>query len=233
MSNRMIVSKIILEDADFHDFQKIILTHDKGFFDILKSKTDYSEWEYLEFCKKDETEITSKPEVKINKTELEKAKDFFNENEFDACANYLRKEAEKLLKHYLNKELETKFENLSSLIVHAKENVESERLARFNKLFKENNLPLKKLKDNFEQDATLAPETIGKLKTLRKRLVDFLIQENEQEIKVVKLLKELASIKDRILNPGSHGNSMPLYSQELQEAIQIVEKLQQLLKTAP
>jgi ABC-type dipeptide/oligopeptide/nickel transport system ATPase subunit len=232
MSNRMIVSKIILEDKDLQEFQKIILTHDKGFFDILKSQTNTSDWEYLEFSK-DEKLIDSKPVVKTNKTELEKAKEFFEANEFDACANYLRKEVEKILKHYLNKELKNEFETLSSFIGRVKNKIKSERLARFNKLFKRNNLPLEKLKEDFEQDETLTPEIKGHLKTLQNHLFNFLIQENKKEINILNVLGELEVIKDRILNPGSHGNSIPLYSQELQEAIVIVEQLHRLLNPVP
>jgi len=73
----------------------------------------------------------------------------------------------------------------------------------------------------------------GQLKTLRQRLVSFLIQQNAQELKISKLMDELASIKDRILNPGSHGAPVPLYGQELKEAIGMIEQLHQLLKPVP
>jgi len=232
MSNRMIISKIILEDTDLADFQKIILTHDRGFFNILKSKTDATEWEYLEFCK-DEKKIDSKPNVKINKTELEKAKEFLEHSEFDVCANYLRKEAEKILKQYLNKELNGEFEALSNLINQAKNQVESERLTRFNKLFQKGTLPLEKLLGDFESDATLIPVEKGQLRTLKTHLINFLISQSQQEIKISEKLDELKSIKDRILNPGSHNTSMPYYEQELKDAIQIIEQLYALLNVAP
>ena len=231
MSNRMIVSKIILEDPDLADFQKIILTHDKGFFDILKSKTTAAEWEYLEFHK-NEKRIDSKPDVKINKTELEKAKELLQHSEFDVCANYLRKEAEKILKQYLNKELNGQFETLSNLINQARNKVESDRLARFNKLFKKGTLPLEKLHGDFESDALLSQAEIGQLRTLKSHLINFLTTQSEQEIKISGKLDELKSIKDRILNPGSHNTSMPYYEQELKDAIQIIEQLYILLNPA-
>jgi AAA15 family ATPase/GTPase len=228
ISNRMLVSKIILEDEDLKDFQKIILTHDRGFFDILKSKTDNSEWKYLKFTK-NEQKIDSKPEIKVDETDLEKAKDFFEKNEFEVCANYLRKEAEKIIKNYLNKELTTKFETLSNLIGQAKNKIKSERLARFNKLFEHNDLPLEKIKDDFEHDTTLTPEIRGKLNTLKTHLFNFLISENSQEDKIIKLLSELETIKDGILNPASHATSTPLYPQELKDAIEVIRKLHSLL----
>jgi hypothetical protein len=227
------VSKIILEDGDLKDFQKIILTHDKGFFDILKSKTDTSEWEYMEFYK-DEKQINSKPKIKVNKTELEKVKEFFEANEFDVCANYLRKEAEIILKKYLNKDLTgivSNFESLSQLIKQAKTQIEHKQLCKFQSIVHKDNLPIDKLKDDFEIDTALDNNTKGRLRELKNELLEFAIEKNQRNRNAIQILKELENIKQRILNPGSLGNSMPLYSQELQEAIRIVERLYILLNS--
>ncbi|MDH6304214.1 ABC-type antimicrobial peptide transport system ATPase subunit [Parabacteroides sp. PF5-5] len=231
MSNRMIISKIILEDNDLSDFQKIILTHDKGFFDILKSKTDSSEWEYLEFYK-DEKMIGSKPEVVTNKSYLKKAEDFFEQREFDACANYLRKEAETILKRYLNKDLtgiESEFESLSQLINQARTQVEHKQFYRFQKIAHKQGLDIDKLVNDFENDATIDVNTKGRLRALKNELLKFAVEENKRNNNAKLILNELESIKKRILNPGSHGNSMPLYEQELKDAIQTVEQLHVLL----
>lgn len=169
MSNRMTVSKIILEDSDLSEFQKIILTHDKGFFDILKSKTNSMEWEYLEFSK-DEKIIDSKPIVKNNKSELEKAREFFEENEFDACANYLRKEAEKILRRYLKKDLtglESEFESLSQLINQAKTQVEHKQFWRFQQIVHKQGLQIDKLNEDFENDINLDANTKGRLNGMK------------------------------------------------------------------
>ncbi|MDR1881875.1 MAG: AAA family ATPase [Prevotella sp.] len=231
MSNRMTISKIILDDDDLKDFQKIILTHDKGFFDILKSKTNTSEWEYLKFSK-NEHQIDSKPEVKLDKTELEKAREVFEANEFDACANYLRKETEKILRKYLNKDLtgiESEFESLSQLMNQAKTQVEHQRLWHFQNIVNKEELPVEKLLEDFENDVSLDANIKGRLYGLKRELLNFAVTENQRNNNAENILKELESIKYRILNPGSHGNSMPFYSQELKEAIEIVEKLYLLL----
>jgi len=228
MSNRIIVSEIILNDEDLEDFQKIILTHDRAFFNILRSATDSSEWNYIEFHK-EEKMLSSKPIIKNHLGDFEKAKCFFESQEFDACANYLRKEAEVILKNYLNKGLSGEFETLANLINQAKNKIESDRLVRFNKLFKKGDLPLEKIKDDFEADPSLSPEIKGKLKTLKGHLFNFLIQQSEQEIKLSQILGELQSIKDRVLNPLSHGTPMPYYEQELKDAIQVVEQMHILL----
>ena len=233
MSNRMIVSEIILNDEDLRDFQKIILTHDKSFFDILRNKTDSTEWNYLEF-QKDEKNNSSRPIIKPNKTYLEKAKEFFEEKEFDACANYLRKESESILRKYLNKDLtgiESDFESLSNLINQAKTQVEHEQLYRFQKILHKKGLPFDKLNEDFESDGSIDANITGRLRGLKKDLIQFAIQENKRNTKAEHILNELNSIKKRILNPGSHGNSMPYYEQELKEAIEIVEKMYILLNS--
>jgi hypothetical protein len=102
MSNRMLVSKIILNDIEFQGFQKIILTHDKAFYNILKSQTDSSEWKYLEFHK-NENVLGSKPRVYENQTYLEKAAYYTNLGEFEIAGNLLRKEAEEFCKRFLPK----------------------------------------------------------------------------------------------------------------------------------
>lgn len=231
MSNRMIVSEIILSDEDLSDFQKIILTHDKSFFDILKHKTDSTEWNYLEF-QKDEKNNNSKPIIKLNKSYLEKAKEFFEEKEFDACANYLRKESEDILRKYLNKDLtgiESDFESLSNLINQAKIQVEHQQLHRFQRIIHKKGLPINKLNEDFESDGSLDANIKGRLRGLKNDLIRFAIAENGRNAKAEQIIRELDSIKRRILNPGSHGNSMPYYEQELKEAIEIVEQLYALL----
>ena len=71
MSNRMTVVKIILTDPDFADFQLIILTHDKSFFNLIKRKTISQDWKYFDFVR--DNHPASKPIIKDSKTDLEKA----------------------------------------------------------------------------------------------------------------------------------------------------------------
>ncbi|MCC7316969.1 MAG: AAA family ATPase [Bacteroidales bacterium] len=121
LSNRMDVVRIILnkeekDDLKFFDgFQKFIFTHDKGFFNLIRRNTDEEEWVYFNF-NKDEKD-SSPPKIKEDKTPLQKAIRNFEEDEFDACGNELRKEAEAILTEYLDpemKKLNGDFETLSS-----------------------------------------------------------------------------------------------------------------------
>lgn len=233
MSNRMIVSEIILNDDDLSDFQKIILTHDRGFFNILRSATSSTEWNYLTF-EKDENNLASRPNVKSALTDFEKAKQFFENHEHEACANFIRKEAENILKKYLGKSLSTEFETLSNMIGRVKNAIEGDRLHRFDSLLKNGGaLPLEKLREDFENDDTLAPEIKGKLRTFRHNLFNFLTSESPRRVELTEKLGELARIKDRILNPHSHGTFMPCYESELKDAIKIIEELHVLLNPNP
>ncbi len=97
LSNRMDVVRIILnkeekEDLKFFDgFQKFILTHDKGFFNLIRRNTDEEEWVYFNF-NKDEKD-SSAPRIKKDESPIQRAINRFEEDEFEASGNELRKEA--------------------------------------------------------------------------------------------------------------------------------------------
>ncbi len=229
MSNRMTVVKIILTDPAFANFQLIILTHDKSFFNLIKSRTISQDWKYFDFLKDDNP--ASQPEVKDSKTDLEKAKEYFEQNDFDGCANFLRKTAENILTHYLDpdmKEVESGFETLANKINRAINVVGDDGYLQFKKSFIRGSLTvaeIKEIENDFEDNALLSDEVKGKLKGLKKSLFRFTIQQNEQQATAKNVLTEMKELKDRILNPHSHGTAMPLYRQELKDAIKTIEDL--------
>lgn len=69
----------------------------------------------------------------------------------------------------------------------------------------------------------------GRLRGLKREVLRFTVQQNQQNAVSNNILEELAELKDRILNPHSHGNSMPLYEQELKDAIEVIEELKVFL----
>jgi len=109
LSNRMDVVRIVLnkekkESLKFFDgFQKFILTHDKGFFNLIRRNTDEEDWVYYNF-NKDESD-NSAPKIKPDFTPLQKAVRYFEEEEFENCGNELRKEAEATLTSFLDPEM--------------------------------------------------------------------------------------------------------------------------------
>lgn len=235
MSNRMTVVKIILNDAAFANFQLIILTHDKSFFNLVKQKTISQDWKYFDFVKDDNP--ASQPEVIASKTDLEKAKQYFEEKDFDVCANYLRKAAETMLTHFLDpdmKIIETRFQSLASKINEAINKVGDDGYLKFKRNFIRANLTIDQIKEignDFENNAAFGADVIGKLNHLKKGVLRFTVEQNQQQATTRNVLIEMKELKDRILNPHSHGTNMPLYRQELKDAIKTIEDLKIFLES--
>lgn len=103
MSNREIVLDIILQE--FTDYQLIILTHDRNFFELLRhriKKFNQTNWKYIEMyeCEKDGI---PQPLIKTSETYLDKAEKYFQLKEYEIAGNFLRKEAEAFCKEFLPK----------------------------------------------------------------------------------------------------------------------------------
>lgn len=233
MSNRMTVVKIILTDPDFADFQLIILTHDKSFFNLIKRKTISQDWKYFDFVR--DNHPASKPIIRDSKTDLEKAKEYFENKDFDGCANFLRKAAENMLTHFIDpnmNEIDAGFETLANKINRAINIVGEDGYLKFKRCFIRASLSpdeIREIENDFEANLALTPEVKGKLRGLKKALLKFTVEQNIQQATSRSVLAELSEIKDRILNPHSHGNDMPLYEQELKDAIEVIEELKLFL----
>lgn len=99
MSNRLPVIDIIKEY--FSDYQIFFMTYDRAWYEIVKQRTD-SKWKYAEFyfSQTDEYEI---PIYMENEAYLEKAKEYFDANDFKACIIYLRTAFEVAIKKFCEK----------------------------------------------------------------------------------------------------------------------------------
>ena len=90
MNNRLNLIDIL--KREFSDFQIFFFTHDKGFFEILKDKMSWKSYEiYVDSEGKFE-----KPYIKKSLNYFESAVKHFDNYDYPACANYLRKEVERL-----------------------------------------------------------------------------------------------------------------------------------------
>ena len=100
MSNRLPVIDILKEY--FSDYQIFFMTYDRAWYEIVKQRTADSEWKYAEFyfSKTDEYEI---PIYVEGRTYLEKAKEYFDANDYKACAIYLRTAFEVAIKRFCEK----------------------------------------------------------------------------------------------------------------------------------
>lgn len=84
-------SDVAEADKVFKHFQIFITTYDRHWYEI--SKINLPGWKFIEFYKSD----TGPQIIHSDKTALQKARCYFEAFDFPACANYLRKECERLL----------------------------------------------------------------------------------------------------------------------------------------
>lgn len=240
MSNRMPIVKMILNkdnDRDlrfFDQFQKIILTHDKGFYELIKRRTSPNQWEYFNFHANEDENAS--PKVKRDKTSLEKAQAYLVDGEYEACGNELRKETEAVLHKYLNglnaAADEGEFEPLSNKLNEAFKQLTETIRHDFEKVFVNKELPLemiKKLQTDYENDDTLSQNEKGRLMGLKKELISYLIKQYEIRDNKSMLIEETKDVLKRVMNPASHHTLAPLYEAELREAIAGVKRLQEYL----
>ena len=106
MRNREKVLDVLLS-ADFIDnYQIIILTHDRMFYQIAKHKIDIlgqDNWKYIEMYETKDQQGNSKPHIKPSKSYYEKAVEFYAANNLPEAANNLRKAGEEFCKKILSK----------------------------------------------------------------------------------------------------------------------------------
>ena len=241
MSNRMPFIKMILNhdndpDLQFFDgFQKIILTHDKGFYELIKRQTSPHEWQYYNFHTKENN--NSPPTIKIDRTHMEKAQAYLADGEYDACGNELRKETEEILAKYLkgiNSAAETgKFEPLSAQLSTAINKVTETHRRDFERLFVNKNMSvelIKKLQTDYSVDTSIPQNDKGKLTGLKKELVAYLIKQYELQENHTKLVEDTQDILKRVMNPSSHSSLIPFYGSEMEEAIAGIIKLKELFE---
>lgn len=232
MSNRIHVLNIIF--SEFQDFQLIILTHDKGFFDIISNKIKKKEcdWVKLEFY---ETESSKNPIVKINQDYLLKAKSCLDGNEFDLAAFMCRKKAENLLQIYLDPELKyasifDSKETLNDYFKKAKKHPYNLKFDKLNKIYNFNDIESIDL-DNFDNsNSTLNASITGNKRTqlmafreglfqYSKDYYDWLKSSEQYRNDLISLIDDMEEMSSRILNPASHSSSNPSFKKEIEDAI--------------
>jgi len=240
MSNRMDIVRILLNTENtpeletiFGGFQKIILTHDLGFYELVKRYTNPDDWEYFKFYSSEL--VNEPPKIKNDRSRIEKAKAFLVDGEYDACGNELRKETEALLEKYL-KGLKLassgKFEPLMNKLNNALKQITENNRRSFNRATSTRGLPneiIEKLKTDFENDDGLSLEQKGKLRGLRNNYVNYLTNQIRVNADSERILTETKDILKRIMNPSSHHLLVPLYEDELKKAIDGVQELKDIL----
>jgi energy-coupling factor transporter ATP-binding protein EcfA2 len=101
MSHRHTIHKIITDNI-FESYQKIILTHERGFFNLLKDRLKKDDWEILEIYEKKDKGF-SEPYIIPSLDFLEKAQEALVLKKYDSSANFLRKSIEKIAEDFTGK----------------------------------------------------------------------------------------------------------------------------------
>ena len=231
MSHRIAIIDFILNDEDLQDYQIIVLTHDRGFFQLLRQKISSSKWKVFEFYNQDEKQY-----IKESKNDFEKAKELFDNKDYEASANYLRKETERILKHFLDPNLKCinkEFKNLEDLLNRVKNELEEKFIKDFRSAFKLKDFDeilLSKIDTDFEDDQDLDSHQKGILRGLKNRLFKFTKKYHSYKTTELQIFDELKRVKDRVLNPSSHNSEAPIFGQEVQEAIDLIGRLKEFLE---
>ncbi|MGI8597756.1 MAG: AAA family ATPase [Chitinophagaceae bacterium] len=104
MSNREVVLKLLFEEYQ-NDYQLLIFTHDKQFFNIAKNKIENApfkdNWLFWEFYVNEKDPNKHKPRFFETQSQLSVAFNHLQESDYPAAANYLRKQCEHLIEKYL------------------------------------------------------------------------------------------------------------------------------------
>jgi energy-coupling factor transporter ATP-binding protein EcfA2 len=100
MSNRLPVLDIL--DEHFGNYQIFFFTYDKPWYDIVRQRVGETNWRHIEFysSKTDEHDL---PVYAEDKKFLDKAREFFDDNDYKASVIYLRTHFEKVCKDFCDK----------------------------------------------------------------------------------------------------------------------------------
>lgn len=237
MNNRMKVVEIILGDT-FSDFQKVILTHDLGFFNELRRRigSQHIGWSFQHF--KNLTTQTGSKLVEA-KSEIQKAEDYLHGQSLDEAATCLRKSADnsaKRLREWLSKEKlpPGEFFSLTENLREAKKRL----LLTIPKQLYERVLKdtshelLQKLIPNsvadLDAEAGLEAAERGKINSKRGTLRKLLTDTHWVAMENVRLIDEVLATTERVLNPGAHGGESPLYEAEVTNALSLIRRLESI-----
>ncbi len=237
MSNRMKFVEILL-GGTFANYQKIILTHDRGFFDEFRRMigTTHTAWcfQTLQGNSKDGVE------PKEEKDALEKATDYLNGHDLEAAALQLRKAAEDTAQSYLKMATGRapkpgEFHSLSQKLDKAR-NILLNRLPLqlftdvCSKVPKPHRDKLVRMNDDdIDSDAGLTPDEKTLLKHQREKLKQFMTKDAWKALEAIDVLDTVIQMKDRVLNPAAHWSETPLYDAEVRKALTLIARLEATL----
>ena len=235
MSNRMQVINVILSDPDFASYQKIVMTHDRGFFDEVRRqiRTSNDEW----ICKR--LSIRSGDHLNIEDVhdELEYAEMLLEQGRLDETAVMLRKSVEDTLRSFVEKYPNTgNYKPLAKRLSKVKDKLAIDALSRLSNLISDPDIDEKLLNliipdnnDDLIENGSIDEELRRRSIEKRNNLRELISATKGKEVRALKVIDQIAHVKDRVLNPGAHAGSEPLFEKEIQDALVLVGELRELL----
>ena len=238
MSNRMQVVDILLSES-FANYQKIILTHELGFFREFRRRIGrhHADWRFVSLRGSAAKNIDAHTE----KNDLEKAEDYLNGHDIEEAAMFLRKAAEDTAKRYREwaegKSLPpgqffSLTENLRAARNKLLEGIPGSLYEAVLKGTPKEHRGLLLSPDDTDLDgnATLQPADKGKLKSKRRDLRNVLNHDGWAKMEAVEAVDRVLEMTERVLNPASHGNTAPLYEEEVRRAKKLIDRLEMVLE---
>ena len=231
MNNRMKVVEILLS-KNFANYQKIILTHDLGFFQEFRRTigAEHPDWCFESLSGDSIKGITKRTE----KTELQKAEAYLHGYNLDEAAICLRKATEGTVLRYLKptivpgKDFATLTQNLraarNKLLEKLPTQLYDTVLSSTSVAHREHLVPAGDADVDALPDLALADQEA--IKYQRKQLRSLLKNEHWKAIENAKLIDEVLKMTERVLNPGAHAGQAPLYETEVQKAFDLIAKLE-------
>lgn len=234
MSNRMKAVEIILSKT-FDDYQKIILTHDLGFFrEFVRSIGEkHPDWAFRWLNQPAGSDL----ELIEVKQDLKKAEDYLHGQNLDEAAVCLRKVVENTMARYLKPVMTptSDFRTLSENLKAARNKV----LGGLPASLYEN--VLKDIPDAHRSFLISADDTdIARLAGLtadertnlerkRKDLRKLLKGDLWKKVENAHLIDDVLRMTERVLNPAAHAVALPLYQKEVADALVLIAKLEKCL----
>jgi len=238
MSNRVQVIKIILADPDFADYQKIIMTHDRGFYREIRRKigSHHVDWAFKRLHCQD----GGPPQHATDKEDIELAEEYLVQDRLEEAAVLLRKAAEANLKRFGEHKLGMvfdggQFRSLSNNLKDAKQRMEKDCVRAIRQFLhakdvNEDTVPQLIMVDDMAIKAreALDKPSQGKLEHKGRQLCSLLQEILRANWAAIAILDQISETKERILNPGAHAGDPALYSAEVGAALALIRQLSAL-----
>jgi|GEM_PF-1263424 len=222
MSNRIPLIKILTasdlgDGTSFQDFQIFLTTYDREWFHIAKTYLEAG-WQKEEFYVDNHSSIVERPLIRKSDTYKERAEFHFIHGDYPACANYLRKALEQMLRNIIpenklykglgNSDIEACQISISKQQLSMKETDHSW-------LF-------------FLKEAAGISASLPRAATLHNLIDIFNGLMNDYGI-TFPYCEELTKIKNRLLNPLSHDDlRSSIFKKELEIGFNILKELNKI-----